>query len=80
MACIFIRICNSKAFNPLTLTEFQGECHQHTEQTLMEDPGGSRKELWLVLRRQNPFFFFLLFNIFKAIKWVTMTLKTIFMV
>ena len=73
----FLRICNSKTFNPLPSTEFLGECHQPTEQTLMENPGGSRKEPWLGFRRQNPFF--LLFNVLKVIKWVTMALKTIFM-
>ena len=72
-----MRICISKTFNPLPSTEFLGECHQPTEQTLMENPGGSRKEPWLGLRRQN--LFLSLFNVFKAIKWVTKTLKTIFM-
>ena len=56
-ARIFVRICNSKTFNPLPSTEFLGECHQPTEQTLMENPGGSRKEPWLGFRRQNPIFF-----------------------
>ena len=58
-----MRICNSKTFSS---TEFLGECHQLTDQTLMESPGGSRKEPWLDFRRQNPKF---------AIKWVTMALK-----
>ena len=77
VARIFMRICNSKIFNPLPSTEFLGECHQPTEKTLMENPGGSRKEPCLSFRRQNTVF--LLFNVFKAIKWVTMALKTIFM-
>ena len=78
MARIFMRICNSKTFNPFPSTEFLEECHQPTEQTLMENPGGSRKGTGLGLMRQNRIFF-LLFNVFKAIKWVTMAFKTIFM-
>ena len=66
-----MRTCNSKTFNPLPSIEFLGQCHQPTEQTLMENPGGSRKERWLG--------WVLLFNVFKAIKWFTMALKTIFM-
>ena len=38
--------------------QFLGECHQPTEQTLMENPGGSRKGTWLGLMRQNRIFFF----------------------
>ena len=72
-----MRIRNLKTFNPLPSIEFLGQCHQPTEQTLMESPGGSRKERWLGFTRQNPIF--LLFNVFKAIKWFTMALKTIFM-
>ena len=34
-------------------TEFLGECHQPTEQTPMENPGGSRKEIWLGFRQLN---------------------------
>ena len=49
-----MRICNSKTFSP---TEFLGECQQPTDQTLMENPGGSRKEPWWGFRRQNPNFF-----------------------
>ena len=55
---IFMRICNSKTFNPLPSTEFLGECHQPNEQTLMENPGGSRKEPCLGFRRKNTQFFF----------------------
>ena len=66
-----MRICNLKTFNPLPSTKFLGECHQPTEQTLMENPGGSRKEPWLGFRRQNRFFFFFAFQFFLiAIKWV----------
>ena len=56
---IFIRICNSKTFNPLPLTKSLGECHQPTEETLTENPGGSRKEPCLGFRRQNTQFFVL---------------------
>ena len=70
MARIFMRICNSKTFSPLPSTEFLGECRQPTDEALMENPGMSRKESW----RQNPNFFWL-FNVFKAIQWVTMALK-----
>ena len=38
--------------------QFLGECHQPTEQTLRENPGGSRKGTWLGLMRQNRIFFF----------------------
>ena len=72
-----MRICNSKTFNSLLSTEFLRECHQPTEQTLMENPGGSRKEPWV--SGGKTLFLFLLFNVFKAIEWVTKTLKTIFM-
>ena len=51
------------------------ECHQTSEQALMENPGRSRKEIWLNFRRQNSFFFFFLLNVFKAITWVTNGLK-----
>ena len=78
MARIFKRICNLKTFNPLPSTEFPGECHQLTEQTLIENPGGSGKEPWFGFTRQNTFFFFfLLFKVLKAIKWVTMALKAV---
>ena len=39
---MFMRICNLKTFSPLPSTEFLAECHQPTDQTLMEnlaDPG-----------------------------------------
>ena len=72
-----MRIYNSKTFNPLPSIEFLGKCQQPTEQTLMENAGWSRKGPWLGFRRQNPIF--LLSNVFKAIKWFTMALKTIFM-
>ena len=72
-----MRICNSKTFNPLPSIEFLWECHQLTEQTLMENLGGSRKELGWVSGGKT--YFFLLFNVFKAIKLVTMALKTIIM-
>ena len=51
-----MRIFNSKTFNPLSSTGFLGKCHQAIEQTLMENPGGSRKDPWLGFRRQNPIF------------------------
>ena len=57
VAGIFMRICNSKTFNPLPSAEYLGECHQPTEETLMEKPGRSRKEPWLGFRRQNPICF-----------------------
>ena len=66
VARIFMRICNSKTFSP---TELLGECHQPTDQTLMENPGGSRKEPWWGFRRQSPNLFWL------AIKLVIVTLK-----
>ena len=72
-----MKIYNSKTFNRLPSIESLGQCHQRTEQTLMENPGGSRKERWLDFTRQNPIF--LLFNVFKTIKRFTMALKTIFM-
>ena len=53
---IFLRICNSKTFNSLPSTEFLGECHQPTEQNLMENPGRSKKEPWLGFRKQNTLF------------------------
>ena len=53
----FLRICNSKTFNPLPSTEFLGECHQPTEQNLMENPGRSKKEPWLGFRKQNTLLF-----------------------
>ena len=79
-----MRICDSKAFNPLSLTEFLGECHQSTEQTLMKNPDESRKEPWLGSGDKTHFFyyynfFFFAFYVLKAIKWVTKTLKTISM-
>ena len=69
-----MRICSSKIFSSLPSTEYLGDCHQPTDQTLMENPGESRKKPWWGFRRQNPKFFEL-FNVFKAIKWVTMALK-----
>ena len=42
VARIFMRICNSKSFSP---TEFLGECHQSTDQTLMETLAGPGKSL-----------------------------------
>ena len=40
----FYEICNLKTFSPLPSTEFLVECHEPTDQTLMENPVGSRKE------------------------------------
>ena len=71
-------IYNSKTFSPLSSTEFLRECHQPTDQSLMENPGGSRKEPLLGFMRQNSIFFWI-FIVFKAIQWVTMALKIIFM-
>ena len=76
-ARIFMRICNSKTFNPLPSTEFLAECHQPTEQTLMENSGGSRIEHLVGFQEAKPNSF-LFFSVFKAMKWVTITLKTIF--
>ena len=71
VAHIFMRICNSKTFNPLPSTEFLGECHQPTAQTLMENPGRSRKEPWLGFRRQNTFFFNFLMSLrqLNGLQW-----------
>ena len=77
MARTFMRICNSKTFNPLPPTEFLGECHQPTKQTLMKILEGAGKSLGWVSGGKTHFFW--LFNVFKVIKWVTMALKTIFM-
>ena len=73
-----MKICHSKTFSPLPFTEFLGECDQPTDQTLMENLGGSRKEPWWGFREQNPKIFGL-FNVVKAIKWATMALKKLYL-
>ena len=56
-----------KLLIPSLQQNFYGECHHPTEQALMENPGGSRKELWLGFRRQNPIF--LLFKVGLSRLW-----------
>ena len=66
-----MRIYNSKSFSLLPSTEFLGECHQPTDQSLMENPGGSRKEPLLGFMRQNPFFFRFLLSLrqLNGLQW-----------
>ena len=64
-------IYNSKTFSPLSSTEFLRECHQPTDQSLMENLGGSRKEPLLGFMRQDSNFFGFLLSLrqFNGLQW-----------
>ena len=65
-----MRICNSKTFNPLPSTGFLGECHQPTEQNLIENLTGPGESLGWVSGRKTHFFCFLMsFRQLNGLQW-----------